>query len=64
MVTWSRTTGAHVVYGEVLSWFRATGGIDGSLGYPTSEFMPVPGGWAQAFSRGSVYGRHAPAHRP
>jgi uncharacterized protein with LGFP repeats len=55
VVTWSRGTGARVVYGEVLSWFRATGGIDGSLGYPTSEFMPVPGGWAQAFTRGSVY---------
>ncbi len=43
-VTWSRTTGAHVVTGGIRTAFGAEGGVSGRLGWPTDDQKCTPAG--------------------
>ncbi len=54
-VYWSSRTGAHVVRGAILDRWRSLGAQTGSLGYPTSDELPVLGGRVSHFAGGSVY---------
>ncbi|TFV64179.1 hypothetical protein E4P41_02800, partial [Geodermatophilus sp. DF01-2] len=51
----SPATGARVLSGPVLVEYWATGGPEGSLGFPVADQGPVTGGQAAAFQHGSVY---------
>jgi uncharacterized protein with LGFP repeats len=51
----SPSTGAHVVRGALRSAWWASGGVTGPLGFPTSDYAAVPGGFAAAFQGGSIY---------
>lgn len=54
-IYWSPTTGAHLVYGAILSKYLALGGPDSPLGLPTSDEGDVRGGRSNEFQRGAVY---------
>lgn len=55
VVLWTPGTGAHAVYGEILTRYEALGGA-GTLGYPlASEESAAPGGRVSRFQRGRVY---------
>jgi hypothetical protein len=53
-IYWSPATGAHAVWGAVLSAWGAQGYERGSLGYPISDPHPVPGGTRVDFQHGSL----------
>ncbi len=55
LVSWSGSTGAHVVWGAIGHRWAATGGVDGPLGYPTSPERSIGSGRVQTFQGGSVY---------
>ena len=57
-IYWSQTSGAHVVYGAILSRYLAVGGPTGPLGFPTTDESRTPDnvGRYNHFSRGgSIY---------
>ena len=51
----SPATGAHVVRGAIRSAWWAGGGISGPLGFPTSDYAAVAGGFGVSFQGGSIY---------
>ena len=61
-VYWSPTTGAHAVYGPMLTEFTATAGqtdpgghsVQSDLGLPTSEEVSAYGGWVEHFQGGDI----------
>jgi L,D-peptidoglycan transpeptidase YkuD (ErfK/YbiS/YcfS/YnhG family) len=53
-IYWSPATDAHAVWGAVLTAWGAQGYERGSLGYPTSDPHPVPGGTRVDFQHGSL----------
>lgn len=54
-IYWSPQTGAHIVRGTIRTcWEYEYGGAGGSLGYPTSDEQPVPGGWQSQFQHGTI----------
>ena len=52
---WSRSTGARFVQGDIRTKFLATGGVAGSLGYPTADHHRIVGGAIGRFQRGDIY---------
>jgi hypothetical protein len=66
MLWYSRTTGAHSLWGPTLDRYTANGHAKGPLGYPTGEPTAVGDGrgTATTFERGAVYASAAtgPAH--
>ena len=54
-IYWSAGTGAHAVAKELLPSWWGTGGITGSLGWPTAGTGTVPGGKSGTFQGGTVY---------
>ena len=56
-VYWSRSTGAHTVFGAIRDRWRDTGWERGPLGYPITDQRTTPDGRSQYlhFQRGSVY---------
>ncbi len=52
-IYWSPQFGAHVVDGKIRDQFIQQGGAN-TLGYPTTDVYPVPGGIAQTFTKGTV----------
>jgi uncharacterized protein with LGFP repeats len=56
-IFWSSATGAQVVRGAIHRSWMETGGVTGSLGYPTTSDALVPGGggFVVDFERGAVY---------
>ena len=55
-VYWSPKTGAHNVWGSILTAYGTTGAERGPLGYPTSDEAPAAGGGAaNRFQGGSMY---------
>ena len=55
LVSWSGSTGAHVVWGAIGSRWAATGSEGGPLGYPTGPERSVGSGRVQSFQHGSIY---------
>ncbi|GAC1328383.1 MAG: hypothetical protein NVSMB13_15460 [Mycobacteriales bacterium] len=56
-IYWSPWTGAHEVHGAILGELRATGGVGGLLGFPTTRETGTPDGAGRFnyFTRGGVY---------
>lgn len=44
----------HIVWGAIREAWEANGGVDGELGYPTSDEMDIPGGKQSNFSGGTI----------
>jgi hypothetical protein len=55
IVYWSPPTGAHAVWGEILTAYRAHGYERGILGYPTTNEIALRGGAVSGFQGGSLY---------
>lgn len=53
-VYWSRTTGAHEVYGAIARRWKALGADRSSLGLPTTGVVTVPGGLRSGFQHGWI----------
>jgi L,D-peptidoglycan transpeptidase YkuD (ErfK/YbiS/YcfS/YnhG family) len=53
-VYWSKAGGAHRIGGAIRDRWAGLGWETSSLGYPTSEEFPIPGGRAQDFQHGSI----------
>jgi hypothetical protein len=54
-IYWSRTTGAHIVTGEIRDAWLDHGGTAGPLGYPIADEEPGPGGGRHCrFSGGTI----------
>ncbi len=53
-VFWSGPTGAHEVHGDILTAYRGLGTTGSSLGAPTSDEHPVPGGARSDFTTGGL----------
>ncbi|QXG77175.1 family 43 glycosylhydrolase [Modestobacter sp. L9-4] len=54
-VYWSPSTGAHAVRGAIRDLWAANGWQAGSLGYPVTDEVALPGGAVTHFQGGSVY---------
>ncbi len=66
LITWSAPTGAHVVWGAVLSTWTATGQHTGFLGLPVADEQTLPDGRGKVarFQGGSVYWSPASGAQP
>jgi uncharacterized protein with LGFP repeats len=55
-IYWSSSTGAHAVRGGILDHWLANGGPTGSLGFPATDYAPLPdgSGWRVRFQNGVV----------
>lgn len=53
-IYWTSETGAHNVWGGILTAWENEGGAGGGLGYPTGDEQTVPGGWQQEFQNGTI----------
>lgn len=54
-IYWSPASGAHVVLGAVQGRWLSMGGVDGLLGYPTTDERSLGRGTVQSFTGGHVY---------
>ncbi|WP_167761722.1 hypothetical protein [Blastococcus sp. CT_GayMR19] len=54
-IYWSPTSGAHWLADDIRGRWWALGGTTGTLGFPTSDLVAVPGGTGAAFQGGSIY---------
>ncbi|WP_245401044.1 LGFP repeat-containing protein [Nocardia albiluteola] len=53
-ICWSEPTGPHVVWGEIRKAWDSDGGVNGKLGYPTTDEKDVVGGKESDFSGGTI----------
>ena len=53
-VWWNRTIGAREVYGAIYTEYRARGGVESYLGFPTSGVTAVSGGQRVTFEHGTL----------
>ncbi|WP_228818288.1 LGFP repeat-containing protein [Nocardia transvalensis] len=53
-ICFSEKTGPHVVWGEIRKAWEADGGVNGKLGYPTTDEKDIPGGKQSDFTGGSI----------
>jgi uncharacterized protein with LGFP repeats len=55
-IYYSPTTGTRLTSGDIGRTYKALGGPDSALGYPTGDYLPTPdGGRTQAFQNGTMY---------
>ncbi len=57
-IYWSPATGAHEMHGDIYRKWKSLGGIDGPLGYPTTDESVTPGdpqGRFNRFQGGAIY---------
>ena len=54
-VFWSDKTGAHLVKGAILEAYQKAGFEGSTLGYPTSDEIPLRGGAFSRFAGGAIY---------
>lgn len=54
-ILWSPATGAHVSVGVTRGAWALTGFENGVLGYPTTDEIPVKGGFKQNYQGGAIY---------
>jgi stage II sporulation protein D len=53
-IYYSRGTGAHELYGEILTSYRSRGGVTSALGFPTSGIQRAAGGQRATFEHGTL----------
>ncbi len=53
-ICFSDKTGPHVVWGEIRKAWEGDGGVNGKLGYPTSDEKDIAGGKQSDFTGGSI----------
>ncbi|MFI5777993.1 LGFP repeat-containing protein [Nocardia sp. NPDC051570] len=53
-ICYSEKTGPHVVWGEIRKAWEADGGVNGKLGYPTTDEKDITGGKQSDFTAGSI----------
>ncbi|WP_067681932.1 LGFP repeat-containing protein [Nocardia miyunensis] len=53
-ICWSEQTDAHVVWGEIRKAWDSNGGLNGKLGYPTSDEKDIANGKQSDFTGGSI----------
>ncbi len=53
-ICWSEQTDAHVVWGEIRKAWDGNGGINGKLGYPTSDEKDIANGKQSDFTGGTI----------
>lgn len=53
-ICWSQQTEAHVVWGEIRKAWDSHGGINGKLGYPTSDEKDIANGKQSDFTGGTI----------
>ncbi len=53
-VCWSEKTDAHVVWGDIRTAWEGNGGVNGNLGYPTSDEKDNPTGKEADFTGGTI----------
>ncbi|WP_227980051.1 LGFP repeat-containing protein [Nocardia spumae] len=53
-VCWSEQTNAHVVWGDIRTAWEGNGGVNGNLGYPTSDEKDNPTGKESDFTGGTI----------
>lgn len=53
-ICWSEQTDAHVVWGDIRQAWEGNGGVNGKLGYPTSDEKDHPTGKESDFTGGTI----------
>ncbi|WP_258562283.1 LGFP repeat-containing protein [Nocardia africana] len=53
-ICWSEQTDAHVVWGDIRTAWEDNGGVNGKLGYPTSDEKDNPTGKESDFTGGTI----------
>jgi uncharacterized protein with LGFP repeats len=53
-ICWSQAADAHVVWGEIRKAWDGNGGINGKLGYPTSDEKDIADGKQSDFTGGTI----------
>ncbi|MGV9677545.1 LGFP repeat-containing protein [Nocardia sp. NPDC003482] len=53
-ICYSDNTGPHVVWGEIRKAWEGDGGVNGKLGYPTSDEKDIAGGKQSDFTGGTI----------
>ncbi|MEU6564914.1 LGFP repeat-containing protein [Nocardia nova] len=53
-ICWSEQTQAHVVWGDIRTAWEGEGGVNGHLGYPTSDEKDNPNGKESDFTGGTI----------
>lgn len=53
-ICWSEQTQAHVVWGDIRQAWEENGGVNGNLGYPTSDEQDTEMGKESTFTGGSI----------
>lgn len=53
-ICWSEQTDAHVVWGDIRQAWEENGGVNGELGYPTSDEKDNPNGKESDFTGGTI----------
>ncbi|MFF0495330.1 LGFP repeat-containing protein [Nocardia aobensis] len=53
-ICWSEQTDAHVVWGDIRTAWENNGGVNGKLGYPTSDEKDNPTGKESDFTGGTI----------
>ncbi len=53
-ICWSEKTDAHVVWGDIGVEWENNGGVNGKLGYPTSDEKDIAGGKESEFTGGTI----------
>ncbi|NKY46102.1 LGFP repeat-containing protein [Nocardia cerradoensis] len=53
-ICWSQQTDAHVVWGDIRTAWEGNGGVNGKLGYPTSDEKDNPTGKESDFTGGTI----------
>ncbi|WP_245568016.1 LGFP repeat-containing protein [Nocardia jiangxiensis] len=53
-ICWSEQTGPHAVWGDIRKAWDSNGGINGKLGYPTTDEKDIANGKQSDFTGGSI----------
>ncbi|GAB2724596.1 LGFP repeat-containing protein [Nocardia thraciensis] len=53
-ICWSEKTGPHVVWGDIGVEWENNGGVNGKLGYPTTDEKDIAGGKESEFTGGTI----------
>ncbi|MBO0854877.1 MAG: esterase [Nocardia sp.] len=53
-ICWSQQTDAHIVWGDIRGAWEQNGGVNGKLGYPTSDEKDSQGGKEADFTGGNI----------
>ncbi|MGV9674135.1 LGFP repeat-containing protein [Nocardia sp. NPDC003482] len=54
VICWSPATGAHITWGDIRQRWESAGGVNGALGYPTTDEENAPNGKVGHYAGGSI----------